>query len=195
MSFNLKRGSICLVAASLLLPAGLWAATAKCEPAAPTPASYTWDFPKEANQLFEQIRHDAHHVQRVSDELATFARNYQLDWEAQADDLEQAKESVNRMGADLCRLQTIQRSVLPWQKKAIDRMAPMVVSLVNDTQQAIEVLNHNQDRLFVTNYSGYVNAMYKATRQIERSVNRDVQYAQARHKLNRMENNTPASGL
>jgi hypothetical protein len=195
MRFSLVRGSTYLLAASLLLPAGLWAATAKCEPAAPTPASYTWDFPKEANQLLEQIRYDAVHVQRTADELTTFTRDYQTDWRLHADDLTQAKEYVNRMGADICRLQTIQGSVLPWQKKAIERLTPMVLSLVNDTQQAIVLLDHNEGRLFATNYGHYIDAMYNETSQIKNSANHDVLYAQVRHKLNQLENNRTASGL
>jgi hypothetical protein len=195
MRFSLVRGSTYLLAASLLLPAGLWAATAKCEPAAPTPASYTWEFPKEANQLLKQIRYDAEHVQRTADELTTFNRNNAVDWRVHADDLGQAKVYVNRMGADMCRLQTIQRSVLPWQEKAIKQLTPMVVSLVDDTQQAIVLLNQDQGKLFATNYGHYIDAMYNETRQIKNSANHDVLYAQVQHKLNQLESNGTASGL
>ena len=117
------------------------------------------------------------------------------DWRVQADDLTQAKPYVNQMGADICRLQTIQRSVLPWQKKAIEALTPMVVSLVNDTQQAIVLLDHNQGRLFATDYGHYIDAMYNETQQIEHSANHDVMYAQVQHKLHQLQSASTAGGL
>jgi hypothetical protein len=195
MRFSLVRGSTYLLAASLLVPAGLWATTAKSQPAAPASPSYTGDFSRQANQLFEQIRYDVDQVQRAADELTTFTRTYEVSWVSNADDLEQAKEYVNRMGADIHRLQNIQTSVLPWQKKAIAQMTPRAAALANDTQHAIRLLDHNQGRLFATNYSQYVNAMYNEARQISNSVNSDVHYAQARHTLDRLENHMTASGL
>ncbi len=195
MRFHLARGSTFLLAASLLLPAGLWAATTTCSPAAPTAASYTWDFPGEANQLFEQIRDDAARVSRSADELTEYSRTYQVDWQLQGEDLELAKESVNRMGANLCRLQSIQGAVLPWQQKAIGQMAPIIHSLVDNTQQAITLLNQNQDRLFATAYGQRIHSVFQESHAIRSAVDRTVQYAQLRNKLNQLGGNPTASGL
>ena len=94
----------------------------------------------------------------------------------------------------MCRLETIQRSVLPWQKEAIERMTPMVVSLVNDTQQAIVAVTKDQGRLFASSLRRDVTDMYKQARNIDSSAYRDVEYAKTHNNPRQMKGTSTASG-
>ncbi len=184
-----------MLAASLLLPAGLWASTAKFEAGSPTSKSHTWDFAKEANQLFGQISNNANNMQREAEELNMLASSYRADWMTQANLLQQIRGDVNDMGDAICRLQVIRRAVLPWQKEAIERATPMVTSLVHDTQEAIVLLNDNHSRWFATDYVTYASRIYDRTERIKDAADRFVQYAQVRQQLNHLENTLELSGL
>ena len=64
-------------AAAAFSPAALAASASLCPSGPPTAASYTWNFPKEASGLLNQIKADALQVRTLADNLRS------LDWEAE----------------------------------------------------------------------------------------------------------------
>jgi hypothetical protein len=153
-----------------LFSPGLFAASAKlCQTGPPTPASYTWNFPKEASGLLAQMRTDALQVRNIADTLQELDHQGENNfWQADAIALNSARQPVNAMDGMLCRLETIRRVSAPWEKRAIGRIAPSVIELSDTTQATIQYLNNNHDALIFPAYTDEAQVMYnKANRIID----------------------------
>jgi len=166
-----------VLAAAMIVPAGLWASQQSCQTSAPTALSNTWNFPKEATELLNSVRYRAYAVQRDSEGLARLSRSEELDWEIYSDNLTSIRHDVNKMGKDLCRLQVIRRAALPWQQHEIDRITPSLKALATRTQAAIELLNSHQQTFWATNFPNDMADIHADATRIHKSVNREVEYA------------------
>lgn len=183
LAARLGRRWVNVVAVAVLLPAAATAAKKPCDPGAPTPASYTWDFPQETWRLFEQLKWHASQVSQQAEPLLSDAGAYRLSWQTHGDGLEQIRENVNAMGKLLCRLQVVRHRALPWQQKAIDRVLPGLVTLARHTEAAIETLNENRNRLFATDYAERVDTIYARAEWIGDSLDSFLEHARLEEKL------------
>ncbi len=145
---------------------------------------------KEVDRLLKQISSNAAAASRHADKLESFTRGSRLQYESHASELMLAKEAVNAMGGDFRQLQELRMSALPWQQMVIDRIEPVLVGLASHTTEAIERLNvdrrgvpSNQYRNAVLNLDAYAGHARNIV-----AVNLD--YAQAREKLNRLDTAT-----
>lgn len=163
---------------TLVLPVAVLAVTApvcKCGP--PTPESYKWDFAKEASGLLEHMHADAYNAQFAADKLNSF--NFErdnMDWHADADQLSTERYYDNDMDRILCRLRTIQRVLPPNQQAEITALTPPVLEITDTTQDAIEYVRHNEDRLMLPQYTGLADAMYNEASRIEQATTNHGQY-------------------
>jgi hypothetical protein len=179
---RLMRLSNCVsyvLAAALLLPAGLLAADHNCTSGAPTPESYTHDFAKEADQLLTRVQHQAYRVRTDADGMANSSRFDELDWQTNADQLNNIKRHVDAMGKTLCRLDQIRSAVLPWQRKEIDRITPALVELADTTTSAIKTLSTHQQTFWATNFPNQMADIYKDANRIQNNVNLESLYAKS----------------
>lgn len=158
------------------LPSGASTAST-CAHGKPTAASYNWDFHREANNLFEEIRGDAEQARDYAARLQSYEDEPELDLQAHGDQLTYLKNEVNDMGRKLCRLETIRRGVAPWQQKTIDRIALHLQLMADNTQDAIVFVNSHQSDLFNQTYWRYADNIYSQANDLTRSVGNAVDYA------------------
>jgi len=150
---------------------------AKCITGKPTAASYTWNFQKEADQIFEDIQADAAQAQYHADKLQSFGLDEELSWESHALELSQIRSAINDMGERLCRLETIRRVVAPWQQKTIDRIAVTVRLMADNAEDAIVFGNNNQRALWRPAFQKYTNNLVQEANSLNHSAETAVEYA------------------
>jgi hypothetical protein len=181
----------CISAATVaLVGPGMAAAVHECVPGSPTAASYTWDFKAEANSIFQDLETIARQTRNDADQLVTYNRGQEVDWEMQADQFNLLKQEVNDMGARLCRLESIRRVLAPWQQTEVDRIAEEVQLMADNAQDAIVYLNTHEEELWVPTYQKYANNLYTEAGSLTESLSNAVTYANVskeyrdlRHKL------------
>jgi len=161
----------------IVLPAASARAASACVAAKPTPASNTWAFQKEADDIFEAIQSDATQARYHAEELSSFALDEELSPESHAIELMQLRSAINDVGERLCRLETIRRVVAPWQQRTIDRIATTTRLLADNAQDAIVFENSNPRILWSPVYRKYVNNLYSEARNLDESVTNAVQFA------------------
>jgi len=167
---SFAKSFLLLVALALLSATSLGAGTKLCpvpEPA--TPESYTWDFNAEAAQKVADFGHEAMEIKAraaILQALARFPGLYSP--ESHAFELMAIRESVNRMGNELCRLLEIQRVLAPGQQETIDGVKVALTALATDTEAAIV---HFAGRRHLMNlasnqYISYIDGMYRQANEL-----------------------------
>jgi hypothetical protein len=154
----------------------------ECVTGQPTAQSYTWNFQREADGIFEDIHNDAG---QVADRAATLQRDVtetNLIWESHGDTLMGLKASVNDMADKLCRLQAIRRVLSPWQQKTVDRINTEVRLMVDNAQDAITFSDANPSDLWSPTYSAYVNNLYHEANTLDHSTADAVRYARVQNE-------------
>jgi hypothetical protein len=160
----------CLFAAAALLPAADSTEARACPIGAPTAKSYTWNFPREAEGLLDDIESDASHARMHADLLEHMMWHSNTGWQMEARELDQIRTAVNDMGTRLCRLETIRRVVSPWERKAIDSAAPQIVEMASEAQAAITYLDDNRNYLFNPEYTRYGADLYQRSARLANSM-------------------------
>jgi len=191
MRLRVSLVSTCALAATAaVLAPGVGAAVHECAPGNPTAASYTWDFKAEANSSFQDLETLGRQTRDDADQLVTYNRGHEVDWEIQADQLHILKHEVNDMGTRLCRLEMIRRVLEPWQQAEVDRIAQQVQLIADNTADAIVYLASHEHDLWVPTYQKYANHLYKEAGSLTQSLSDAVTYASVskqyqdlRHKL------------
>lgn len=160
------------------LPLTLEAVTSnECACGKPTAASYTWDFHREADTLFQGIQFDAQRVTNHAANLQSFADDPNVTWQVHATELNQLRTEVNDMGNKLCRLETIRRVVAPWQQETIDRIASTLPLMADNTTDAIAYVNAHQHDLLNPTYWRFADNLYSEGTQLTQSAGNAVEYA------------------
>jgi hypothetical protein len=187
MKINWMRfvGSGILVAAMSALPAS--AVTPKmtkgsCTAGEPTAESYTWNFHQEASNLLNEIAADAHQVQSQADQLQALDRAPNISWQADASRFTQIRAKVNDMGQKLCRLQGIRSAMLPWQQKATNRAASLVLLMKDNTEDAINHLNSNRLDLWTPAYQQYAVNLSDEASRASHTLNNYLEYAKVHQR-------------
>ena len=168
----------CISALMAVVPAASAAVMVnRCSVGRPTAASYTWNFRKEANNIFEDIQADASQAAYHADQLQSFQRSPDMSWQSDADQLSQLKTEINDMEARMCRLETIRRVVAPWQQRSINRIAATVQVMADNAQDAIVFLNNNHNRLWSPTFRDYANNLYSDASSLNQTTDNAVEYA------------------
>jgi hyperosmotically inducible protein len=143
---------------------------------------------KEVDKLLKQLSSNAAIAGRHAEALDSFTRGTpRLQHETHAAALTGAKEAINAMGADLRKLQELRPSALPWQQAVIDRVEPVLTGLAGHATEAIERLNQDRGRLHSQEYRDAVGNLYAYAGQARNLIAVNLDYAQAREKLNRLD--------
>ena len=142
---------------------------------------------KEVEKLFKQISANAAIASKHADKLDSFTRvGSRLAYATHAAELIAARDAVNAMGADFRQLQELRPSALPWQQSVIDRMQPVLAGLAGHATYAIERLNGDRGKLS-PEYKDAIGNLYAYADQTRTLVSVNLDYAQAREKLNRLD--------
>jgi hyperosmotically inducible protein len=143
---------------------------------------------KEADSLFKKISSNAAIASRHAEALESFTRaGSKLRSETHVEELIRAKEAINAIGSDFRRLQELRSSTLPWQQLVIDRMGPMLVGLAGSTTQALQLLNEDSRAIQLEGYRDAVVNMYAQAVEARNLIAVNLDYAEAREKLNRLD--------
>jgi hyperosmotically inducible protein len=108
-------------------------------------------------------------------------------YETLADKLNGAKDAINAIGSDFRNLNELSASALPWQQSLMIRMEPVLVGLAGHTNDAIERLNEDRRKLESPEYREAVGNMHAYARHAHKLVAVNLDYAQARERLNRLD--------
>lgn len=179
----------CGVAAFLVVPALLMGSPNQRQTDPPAVAYQTLQVHNEASTLLQELRTKAIHVRDLADRLEMFNRDGStISWQADAAVLTEAKSQVNAMDQMLLRLRTIRGEALPWQQKAIDRVAPKVVELTDYVQDAILNLNNNQPTIHLLDqtYAQDAEDMYQRANTIALSIGQFEEYATAKSEIQQL---------
>jgi len=160
----------------------------ECTAGAPTAESYTWNFQKEADNLFQELQANAQQAMDTADTLQSFSRNAEVSWTTHADYLRKLKTEVNDASQKLCRLETIQRVLPAWQQKAIKRIRTQVQLMADNTEGAIAFLDSNRGQLWSPTYDNYLNNSYSEAKQMNQSTENVVEYANVLHQYKDLRN-------
>ena len=143
---------------------------------------------KDVERLFKQISANAAITSRHAEALESFTRGTpMLQFETHTAELTRTKEAINTMGLDFQRLQELRPNALPWQQLVIDRMEPVLVGLAGHATEAIERLNQDRRGLLSQEYRNAVGNLYTYAGQARNLIAVNLDYAQAREKLNRLD--------
>jgi hyperosmotically inducible periplasmic protein len=146
---------------------------------------------KEVEGLLKQISANAAIASRHAETLEPYTRaGSRLQYESHAAEVNRAREAINSMGSDFRRLQELRPSALPWQQALMDRIGPVLAGLASHTTEAIERLSADRGQLTTPEYRDAVLNMYAHAAQARNLIAVNLDYAQAREKLNRLDETT-----
>jgi hypothetical protein len=153
MSSSLPVKFVSLGVILLLAPALVLGST-RISPVSPSNAqSYTSDSVQEASTLLQQLEGQAYQVNHLADQLVILDRDSNfVGWWGEAITLDRTRHQINAMADTVSRLRALSPETLSWQQRAIDVAALRVTELADNTQSAIQYLNHHHDYLYDPNY-------------------------------------------
>jgi hypothetical protein len=136
----------------------------------------------EINKLLADSRAEAVELKADSESMESFTRSA-LNWGSYASQLEMIKGHVNKAGELLAKLQNVKTTGSPWQQTAINRIAPLLKEMADNTQAAIKHLNDNQNRVHSPEFKDYVKANYELATDLEALIREFVDYSNAKEKV------------
>lgn len=172
-----------LLAAVLVIPAGLLASQQPCQTSGPGALSNTGDSLSETTRLLSDVSARSFWVMDESDMPVIHSRYGDIDWASVSDNLVAIRHEVNAMGKDLSRLQELRAAALPWQQHEIDRITPRLQDLAAKAEAAIETVRSNEHSLWATSFPDDMTAVYEDAARIRRSVVREIQEAKSQQQL------------
>jgi hypothetical protein len=153
------------------------------------PASDASSTSNEVSTLLQEMQTKAIQVRNLADQLEVFNRDGALlSWQADAGVLTRAKAQVNAMDDMLFRLRAMRQEALPWQQKAIDRIAPKVIELTDYVQAAVQNLNNNHLTVHILDksYTEDANGIYQRSNTIARAIGQYEEYGTARNEIKQL---------
>jgi hypothetical protein len=167
----------CVFGAMAMLP-GASAAQRECVVPKLVPASYTWNFQREANQIFRDMEVDAEQARYHAEQLESMAsRPDAVSWVTDVDQLDQIRTAVDDMGRQMCRLETIRRATEPWQRKAIDRISIDVARIAGATRNTLVFDGAHRGTLWLPAYRRYADNLYVQARILTKAAGNAAEYA------------------
>jgi hypothetical protein len=98
----------------------------------------------------------------------------------------QVREHVNTLGRQLATLKAERASAEPWQKTAIDRIAPLLSDLSSDTEMVIDQLNGTNGRLNFKDYKELLEAHADESTELATLISDFVDYGRTKERLARL---------
>ena len=146
------------------------------------------DTPKEVDYLLKQISYKASTAARNAEALESFTMvNQRVHYESHSRELTGAKEAINTIGSHFRGLQELRTDALPWQRVLIDRVEPVLVGLAGHATDAIQLLNEDRSKIRSQEYRDTIKNLSDYASHASSLIDVNLDYAQAREKLNRME--------
>lgn len=182
------------VIGTLFLLTPLFASSPFEEETSTNPTALNWAYHYEASGVLEEIHGLSTRLADDTDFLELNSRRNQLNWESHAQQLNEIRWHINRMGEKLDRLQEISGMIAPWQQKAVERVMPRALELAARTEGAIAFLNEQQGNMWSAPYTEHVSAMAEHAEDIRSTVSMFLEYGKASGKQEMLERQIEFSG-
>ncbi len=172
MRTNLYKGG--LVAAALCIASTLVVASPKARPSrTDSTQSKNGVSAEQATNLLKQIQQDAVAAKNQANELSSISRQpFVADWHSDSGELRLLRTQVNDMDKLYDQLRANQSAVLPWQRKALDTIAPTLANLTGTTETAIVKMNSDeeQEQVYYANLHGLAHDIAIRASQIAQEI-------------------------
>jgi hypothetical protein len=147
-------------------------------------ASASDDNAAYVSQLLSQAKTQAFQLSEDAGEMASFPY-VSVPRDKHATTINRIKEDVNTMNRQLTKLEEARSAALPWQRTAIDRIAPLLKEMTLNTTAAIEHLNKNQKErdLRADAYKDYLEANKDASSHLSSLISDFVDYGKTKERL------------
>ena len=143
---------------------------------------------EEVSRLLKDISAAAFQTTVHAGRLESFVRMPGLyKWQTHASELNHAKELINSKGRTLERPKELRSEVLPWQQRAIGRIHPLLATLAEETNKAIQHTSENCNWLHAPAYKQAISNIYIHADEVRDSVAVKLDYAEAKAKLDEVE--------
>lgn len=187
MRLNVVRTIEALLFAGLLMPAGMLFGVTTNHQFGINSKTANWYDTGEATTLLNQIQTLSRNARRQVARLQV--QEIDLNWQAQAGRLSTAKYDINKMSADLFRLDQMKKGLEPWQQRLAHKITPQVHEMVYQMDAAIAKLNHyqNKDSLAMTQYPQNINMIYKSANRTVSTIGTVNQYVHAEERMASLE--------
>ena len=138
-----------------------------------------------ATQL-DLAKQQAFELARDADEMTGLIHN-DVSWQSHADVLNRIRDHVNNMGTIVEKLESERDEASPWQRQAIDRMAPLLKEIASNTTAAIEHINQNHLRPVSEDYKSYLQENADTAHELADMISSFEQYDRTRTKLEKLQ--------
>ncbi|MEJ2009488.1 MAG: hypothetical protein P8Z30_15255 [Acidobacteriota bacterium] len=149
-----------------------------------------WYDTEQATNLLDQMQTLARNTRRQVARLQV--QENQLTWLAQSGRLVVARYDVNKIGADLLRLDQMKKGLEPWQRSLVHKVTPEVHEMVYQLDAAIAHLKKHENKsiLALTQYPQNINVIYKQANRMAGTIGTVSQYVQAEQRMATLEHHT-----
>ena len=141
-----------------------------------------WSYSAEASKLLNDIRSAAARLNIQTDALDSYTRGG-LSWESHASRLNKVRDDINEMGRLLRQFDEMRAGTAPWQRQAVDSIAPVAANLATRTEAAIGHLNENRQYLWAPVYIDHLKAMAEHASQVKKTVDVHLELADTMQNL------------
>jgi hypothetical protein len=140
---------------------------------------------EQVSKLLSDAKTMAFQLKEDASMMESFTR-MNVSWEAHADAITVIKNHVNEMGKIETKLAAARPGAAPWQKTAIDRIAPFIDELGGYTSAVIEHLNANPRRLNTAEYKDYLEANVDYSADMAAVIADFVNYGKTKARFERL---------
>jgi hypothetical protein len=181
-------GTTCVLMAGMMAAGSLLAAPATASaPCQTCVEAEDWNYQQEASRLLKQIQAHANALAGDADVLSIYAHG-SISRHSHAIQVNLVKDRVNAIGKPLNRLQAIRHVAAPWQRQAIDSVAPIAASLAAQTEAAIQHLNETGKPLWVPHYTDLLRSISDRSDQVKQTIDLHLDLAGTHEKLEELRN-------
>lgn len=169
MQTTLQRKVIPIVFSWLALSAMTLFVTSAGLAAEPASATYSNQDTFEATALVTQMKNEAVKVQSDADTLRAYYWN-NLSWETNGFLLSRMAHRVKHIDQMLGALQTTNWTSGPEQERAVTRVAPRVIDLTDQVNDAISYFRDNQQALSLPAWGDKAKGIYESARELNQEL-------------------------
>lgn len=142
---------------------------------------------KPINDLLRQTETHAMLANHDAELLESYTRATAMSWQSHANRLISMKEHANNLIEDFNKLSSMKEQGSPWQKEAIERVAPLVQEMSTHLTATIRHLNDNKPRIHMPPYRDYAKANREYMSKTSQLISDFVEYGETRAKVDSLE--------
>lgn len=145
------------------------------------------DARSEVVDLLKSFREKASDVEVLSGTIASTAQNRYVTRQSHTVYLNLIKDDINAMGRELARLEQLRDAATPLERVAIDRSAPLLRQMANNTSNAIRLLNDSRELALQRDYEKDAESLAEESTRIFTSVGEILKLAKIHREEEHLE--------